>query len=65
MHGLVNQKMSFYGGYRLGFDYDFYWGLEGRIGASSVCLSEPDRNWSAGDQRLLEHGYELALLPVG
>jgi len=42
MHG-VNQQPSFYGGYRAGFDYDFYWGLEARLGASSICLSEPDR----------------------
>ena len=29
IHGSVNQQPSFYGGYRFGFDYDFYWGVEG------------------------------------
>jgi hypothetical protein len=48
IHNQVNQKMSFYGGYRLGFDYDFYWGVEARLGAASVCLSEPPRNGQPG-----------------
>jgi hypothetical protein len=39
----VNQKGGFYGGYRVGFDYDFYWGLETVLGASSIGLSEPGR----------------------
>jgi Outer membrane protein beta-barrel domain len=42
MHG-VSQQGGFYGGYRLGWDYDFYWGLEGRVGASSISLFVPDR----------------------
>ena len=65
MHGSVNQKASFYGGYRVGFDYDFYWGLEGRLGASSICLSEPRPHRSAGNERLLESRPELALLSLG
>jgi hypothetical protein len=41
IHGVVNQQGGFYGGYRVGWDYDFYWGLEARLGASSISLVEP------------------------
>ncbi len=38
----VNQRGGFFGGYRVGWDYDYYWGLEARIAGSELCLAEPE-----------------------
>jgi hypothetical protein len=37
----VNQGGGFYGGYRLGWDYDYYWGAEARIGAAEPGIFGP------------------------
>ena len=65
MHRSVNQKASFYGGYRVGFDYDFYWGLEGRLGASSICLSEPARIGQPGTNDYWNLDLNLHYYPWG
>ncbi|HEX4142715.1 MAG TPA: outer membrane beta-barrel protein [Pirellulales bacterium] len=65
IHGAVNQMASFYGGYRVGFDYDFYWGLEGRLGASSICLSEPDRIGQPGTNDYWNLDMNLHYYPWG
>ena len=65
MHGSVNQKASFYGGYRVGFDYDFYWGLEARLGASSICLSEPARIGQPGTNDYWNLDMNLHYYPLG
>ncbi len=40
LHG-VNQQGGFFGGYRLGWDYDYYWGVEARMAGAEIGLSEP------------------------
>ena len=47
----VGQRGGFFGGYRFGWDYDFYWGLEARIAGSEISLSEnlfPPQGLTAG-----------------
>ncbi|MEX2139736.1 MAG: outer membrane beta-barrel protein [Pirellulales bacterium] len=36
--GEINQSIGFFGGFRLGWDYDTYWGLETRVGFSELGL---------------------------
>jgi hypothetical protein len=36
--GEINQSLGFFGGFRLGWDYDYYWGLETRLGLSELGL---------------------------
>ena len=38
-HG-VDQQGGFFGGYRFGWDYDYYWGVEARIAGAEIALSE-------------------------
>ncbi|HTU26733.1 MAG TPA: hypothetical protein VMF30_15100 [Pirellulales bacterium] len=64
MHG-VSQQGGFYGGYRLGFDYDFYWGWEARLGAASICLSEPDRIGQPGTNDFWNLDMSLLYYPWG
>lgn len=34
----IGTNVGFYGGYRMGWDYDYYWGLETRLGASNFGM---------------------------
>ena len=40
--GHVQQNNSALGGIRLGYDFDHYWGVEGRFGYSNPHLTQPD-----------------------
>ena len=39
--GEVDEHQGFFGGYRFGWDYDHYYGLETRIGGAAIGLSDP------------------------
>jgi hypothetical protein len=50
--GEINQSIGFFGGLRLGWDYDVYWGLETRLGFSELGLDfidEPSVDGAATD----------------
>jgi hypothetical protein len=50
--GEINQSIGFFGGFRLGWDYDTYWGLETRLGFSELGLDfidEPSVDGAATD----------------
>ncbi len=49
----VGQKEGYFGGYRLGWDFDYYWGCEIRYGFGSVPLYDSQRAKDAAEQ---EHG---------
>jgi hypothetical protein len=36
----VDQKQGLFGGYRIGWDFDHYWGTEGRFGFANVKLTD-------------------------
>jgi len=38
----VDQNSDFFGGYRLGWDFDHYWGSEARLGFSALNLKDSD-----------------------
>ena len=40
----VSQHGGFFGGYRFTWDYDYYYGLEARLGAGAIGLSYPEIN---------------------
>jgi hypothetical protein len=42
--GEINQSIGFFGGVRLGWDYDTYWGLETRVGFSELGLDFIDES---------------------
>ncbi len=50
--GEINQSIGFFGGFRLGWDYDTYWALETRLGFSELGLDfidEPSVDGLAAD----------------
>lgn len=44
IHGTVGQHGGFFGGYRFTWDYDYYYGLEARLGGAAIGLEYPEYN---------------------
>jgi hypothetical protein len=64
--GEINQSVGFFGGVRLGWDYDPYWGIETRLGFSELGLDfidEPSVDGLATD--LLVWDTSLVYFPWG
>ncbi len=52
----VRQEQGFYGGYRLGWDVDPYWGWETRFGFASIALDDSSRAIAAQEAEDLADG---------
>jgi hypothetical protein len=58
--GRVEQARGLLGGYRLGWDFDHYWGTEARFAFSNLDLAFPQRPVAGGTAS--NHFWDLSLL---
>lgn len=65
--GAVEAKTGFWGGYRFGWDYDYYWGLETRIAATNVDLRNTDdtNRQKLGTAEVVSWDVDLLYYPWG
>jgi hypothetical protein len=63
--GQVNQRGGFFGGYRAGWDYDYFWGLEARLAGSEIGLSQNPSSASPGTAGYLVLDASLHWYPWG
>lgn len=63
--GRVDQETALFGGYRVGWDFDHYWGTEWRIGWSRPDLVNLQRPQSERSARLTVTDLDLLYYPWG
>lgn len=64
--GVIGQEAGFFVGTRLGWDYDYYWGVESRLGmAWSALFDRRNPNVNLGDGNIIVWDMHLLYYPWG
>jgi hypothetical protein len=63
--GLVGQHGGFFGGYRFTWDYDYYYGLEARLGGGAIGLKYPGYDYPTATSDLYVADINLLYYPLG
>jgi hypothetical protein len=61
----VNQDSGLFGGYRLTWDYDYYWGLETRLGGAAIGVHDVTRPTIPRTSDLVQWDTDLLYYPWG
>jgi hypothetical protein len=61
----IDQNSDFYGGYRIGWDWDHYWGSEARLGFSQLNLRDSAKNALPDTDDVLLGDVSLLYYPWG
>lgn len=65
INGVIKQDSEIFGGYRFGWDFDHYWGVEARFGVSHLPLSDLDGRQLASDAHVQFYDMHLLHYPWG
>ena len=64
--GILGQEAGFFVGGRLGWDYDYYWGVESRLGYAWMSLFDRKHpNVNLGDGNIIDWDMHLLYYPWG
>lgn len=63
--GVVGQHGGFFGGYRFTWDYDYYYGLEARLGMAAVSLKYPNLDYPGATSDLYVADLSMYYYPLG